>query len=142
MIRQDVEQLLGQKVDNFEFSLSRLDRQGKLTQKVILELLSILYRHIESIEGTTELEESETSTVEQVGIYNPELEDFTFKMRRDEDNKLISYTMKGQEITYFEPKHEKVVKDKLATYLLNKRGVKTNVEDEDKKVIEEISVKL
>jgi|SRR3990167_5939957 len=140
MIKNDVEILLGEKVENFEFSLSKLDKTGKLDQRMMWKLLGIIFRKLDEMENNAP-ESEKPKEPEKVGIYNPDTEDFICT-RREEDNKSVEYTIPGVNSAYFEPKLAEYIKNKLAVYLMNKRTIKTNYDDDFKEVLKEISIEI
>ena len=69
-------------------------------------------------------------------IYNPDDDDFTVKYGGK------SYTIFSREIDSFPVFIAEHIKKHLATHLLNKRGIKTNSNDDLDKIKEEISIVL
>lgn len=137
-IKSEVELIIGEKVENFEFSLSGLDRRGKLDQRTMWKLLGLVFRKLDEMENNPPEQLKEP---EKVGIYNPDTEDFV-TTRREKDNKPVKYTVPGVGSAYFEPKLAEYIKNKLVTYLMNKRTIKINYEDDSKEIFKEISIEI
>jgi len=69
-------------------------------------------------------------------IYNPDTDDFTVRFNNE------PYTIKALEIQEFPLHVANHIQKHLADHLLNKRGIKVNVEDDLKNIFKEIEVEL
>jgi hypothetical protein len=75
-------------------------------------------------------------------IFNPDSEDFTVTYDVDGTGNPVPFTAPAQEISTFSGLIGEHLIKHLSNRLLHKRGVKTNVEDDLKKIREEIVVEL
>lgn len=78
----------------------------------------------------------------KVPLFNPDNEDFTVTYDINEDGKPLSYTIHAGEIASFEPIIADHVRKHLVNRIVMKRGIKTNYEDDFKKVNKELDVTL
>jgi hypothetical protein len=88
-----------------------------------------------------QLEQKEINS-RTVRIFNPDTEDFTVTYDIEENGKPRTFTAPAQEISTFPGLIADHLIIHLSYRLLYKRGVKTNVEDDLKKIREEIVVNI
>jgi hypothetical protein len=74
-------------------------------------------------------------------IFNPDLRDFSFSLS-DDDNIVHEYTLLAQEITTLPKYIADHGANKLADYILGKRGIKQNYELDKNNLMKEIYVNL
>ena len=79
---------------------------------------------------------------DKVPVYNPDTEDFTVTYDINGDARPVPFTIHSREIEYFEPVIAKHFRKHLAVHILNKRGVKTNWQDDLEAIRKEMEVIL
>lgn len=143
MIKNEVEAILGIQINDWDSAFTELETRGAFDAIKVHKLLVLLCKKLEKIENATPspIEAPKTAVVlDKIPVYNPDTEDFKCVMRDEKTNKQMEpFIVPAQDIAYFEPKVAEHIKKQLASYLLSKRGIKTNSEDDMKKIIDEIT---
>ena len=76
----------------------------------------------------------------EVGIFNPDIKDFSVKYDINEDGNPVTFTAPARETSYFSPRIAHHVAKHLADFLLHKRGIKQNPDLDKQNIMEEILV--